>query len=58
MKKKLEAELISIAHRILQLKDRSTLPQLQEEARQLYEKLSVLNFAESYFAGIQPTIGY
>ncbi|WP_405209072.1 hypothetical protein [Aquimarina sp. LLG6339-5] len=57
MKKKLEAELISIAHRILQLKDRSTLPQLQAEARQLYEKLSVLNFAESHFAGIQPTIG-
>ncbi|WP_027394670.1 hypothetical protein [Aquimarina latercula] len=57
MKKKLEAELISIAHRILQLKDRSTLPQLQEEARLLYEKLSVLNFAESHFADIQPTIG-
>ncbi|MGY3792313.1 hypothetical protein [Aquimarina sp. 433] len=57
MKKKLEAELISIAHRILQLKDRSTLPQLQEEARQLYEKLSILNFAESHFAGTQPTIG-
>ena len=57
MKKKLEAELISIAHRILQLKDRSTLPQLQEEARELYEKLSILNFAESHFSGTQPTIG-
>ncbi len=57
MKKKLEAELISIAHRILQLKDRSTLPQLQEEARQLYEKLTILNFSESHFAGPQPTIG-
>ncbi|WP_299435463.1 hypothetical protein [uncultured Aquimarina sp.] len=57
MKKKLEAELISIAHRILQLKDRSTLPQLQEEARQLYEKLSILNFTESHFEDVQPTIG-
>ncbi len=57
MKKKLEAELISIAHRILQLKDKSSLPQLQEEARQLYEKLTILNFAESHFAGPQPTIG-
>ena len=57
MKKKLEAELISIAHRILQLKDRSTLPQLQEEARQLYEKLAVLNFTESHFADVEPTIG-
>ncbi len=57
MKKKLEAELISIAHRILQLKDRSTLPQLQEEARQLYEKLTILSFSEAHFSGPQPTIG-
>ncbi len=57
MKKKLEAELISIAHRVLQLKDTATLTQLQEEARQLYEKLTILNFSESHFAGPQPTIG-
>lgn len=57
MKKKLESELVSIAHRILQMKDKSSLPQLQEEARALYEKLTVLNFAESHFAGPQPTIG-
>ncbi|WP_025743658.1 hypothetical protein [Aquimarina pacifica] len=57
MKKKLEAELISIAHRILQLKDTTTLSQLQEESRLLYEKLTILNFSESHFAGPQPTIG-
>lgn len=57
MKKKLEAELISIAHRILKLTDRSTLPQLQEEAKQLYEKLTILNFTEKHFSGPQPTIG-
>ncbi|WP_299259414.1 hypothetical protein [uncultured Aquimarina sp.] len=57
MKKKLEKELISIARRILQLQDRSTLPQLQEEARQLYEKISILNFTESHFADAEPTIG-
>ncbi len=57
MKKKLEAELISIAHRILQHKDKSSLSQLQEDARQLYEKLTILNFSESHFAGPQPTIG-
>jgi len=57
MKKKLEAELISIAHRILQLKDTSSLSQLQEEARQLYEKLTILSFSETHFAGPQPTIG-
>ncbi|KAA1247269.1 hypothetical protein [Aquimarina sp. RZ0] len=57
MKKKAEAELISIAHRILQLKDGATLSKLQEEARQLYEKLTILNFAESHFSDPQPTIG-
>ncbi|WP_103069217.1 hypothetical protein [Aquimarina sediminis] len=57
MKKKLEAELISIAHRILQLKDKATIPRLQEEARELYEKLTILSFSESHFAGPQPTIG-
>ncbi len=57
MKKKLEAELISIAHRILQLKDKSDIQQLQEETRQLYEKLTILNFSESHFSGPQPTIG-
>ncbi len=57
MKKKLEAELISIAHRILQLKDKTTLSQLQEESRLLYEKLTILNFSETHFAGAQPTIG-
>lgn len=57
MKKKLEAELISIAHRILQLKDKTTLSRLQEEARELYEKLTILNFSESHFAEPQPTIG-
>ncbi len=57
MKKKLEAELISIAHRILQIKDKSDVFQLQEEARQLYEKLTILSFSESHFSGPQPTIG-
>ena len=57
MKKEIEADLISIAHRILQLKDHTTLPELQEEARQLYEKLAILNFAETHFKGPQPTIG-
>lgn len=57
MKKKLEAELISLAHRILKLKNKSELTQLQEESRKLYEKLSVLLFVEENFSGAQPTIG-
>lgn len=58
MKKKLEAELISIAHRILKLKNRSELNQLQQETLKLYEKISVLKFVEDNFADIKPTIGY
>jgi len=57
MKKKLEAELISIAHRILKLKNKSELVQLHQESQKLYEKLCVLLFVEENFAGLQPTIG-
>lgn len=58
MKKKLEAELISIAHRILKLKNKSDLVQLHLETQKLYEKLSVLKFVEENFAEAKPTIGY
>lgn len=57
MKKKLEAELISIAHRILQMKNKSDIDQLYVETRRLYEKLSVMRFVEDHFNGAQPTIG-
>lgn len=49
MKKRLEAELISIAHRVLKLKNRSETIQLQEEARKLYEQLTILRFYEENF---------
>lgn len=58
MKKKLEAELISIAHRILKMKNRAELVQLQQETLKLYEKLSVLKFVEDNFNEVKPTIGY
>ena len=58
MKRKLEAELISIAHRILKLKNKSELQQLQEETLKLYEKISVLRFVEEKFSDVKPTIGY
>lgn len=57
MKKKLEAELMSIAHRILKLKNRAELDQLQQETLKLYEKISVLRFVEDNFGNVQPTIG-
>jgi hypothetical protein len=44
MKKRLEAELISIAHRILKLKNKSEIDQLYHETQKLYEALSVLKF--------------
>lgn len=46
MKKKLEAELISIAHRVLKLKNRSETVQLHEETKKLYDQLTVLRFYE------------
>jgi hypothetical protein len=58
MKKKLEADLISIAHRILKLKNKSELNQLHHETQQLYEKLSVLLFVETHFSEAKPTIGH
>lgn len=57
MKKKLEADLISIAHRILKLKNKSELVQLHQETQKLYEKLSVLKFVEENFSDVKPTIG-
>lgn len=54
MKKRLEAELISIAHRILKLKNKSELDQLLSETRKLYETLAVLKFVEENMAIVQP----
>jgi len=44
MKKRLEAELISIAHRVLKLKNKAELDQLYHETQKLYEALAVLKF--------------
>jgi hypothetical protein len=44
MKKRLEAELLSIAHRILKLKNKSEVDQLYLETQKLYEALTVLKF--------------
>ncbi|MFA9190560.1 hypothetical protein AAGV28_04180 [Flavobacterium sp. FZUC8N2.13] len=57
MKKRLEADLISIAHRILQIKDKSDVNQLYLETQKLYEKLSVLKFVEENYSDVKPTIG-
>lgn len=57
MKKKLESELVSIAHRILKLKGREDVDRMHEEVSKLYEKLTVLKFAQENFEDDMPTIG-
>lgn len=49
MKKRVSAELISIAHRILKLKNHSETVQLQQEAKNLYDQLTILRFYEENF---------
>lgn len=48
MHKKLEAELVSLAHSILQMKNKDEAIALKEKARLIYEKLSVLTFIDDY----------
>ena len=57
MKKKLEAELMSIAHRILKLKGKDDIDKMHREVAALYEKLTVLKFAKETFEDDIPTIG-
>lgn len=57
MKKNLEAELMSLAHKVLQLKNRADIHELKAMAGVLYEKLSVLSYTEKHFEGSRPTIG-
>ena len=57
MEKKLESELISIAHRILKLKGKEDVVKMHAEVSALYEKLSVLKFAHENFEDALPTIG-
>jgi len=57
MKKKLESELVSIAHRILKLKGKEDVDRMHTEVSKLYEKLTVLKFAQENFEDDMPTIG-
>ncbi|WP_054852402.1 hypothetical protein [Olleya sp. ITB9] len=57
MKKKLEAELMSIAHRILKLGGKDDVNKMHAEVAALYEKLTVLKFASENLDDTLPTIG-
>ena len=48
MHKKLEAELVSIAHSILQMKNRDDITELHKKAQKLQEQLAVLMFVDVY----------
>lgn len=56
MKKRVTAELISIAHRILKLKNHSETVQLQQEAKNLYDQLTILRFYEENFEMVKNEI--
>ena len=56
MKKRLESELLSIAHRILKLKNKSEVDQLYKETQKLYETLSVLKFYQDNFESIKSDV--
>ena len=48
MQKKLEADLISLAHSILQMKNKENVFLLKQKSKEIYEKLSILAFVEEY----------
>ena len=48
MHKKLAADLISLAHSILQMKNKEDVFALKDKAHEVYEKLSVLAYVEEY----------
>ncbi len=48
MHKKLEGELVSLAHQILQMKNKDEAAALRDKAKELYEKLSVLAYIDEY----------
>lgn len=48
MHKKLESELISLAHSILKMKNKEDVFALKEQSKEIYEKLSMLWFVDEY----------
>ncbi|GEC78035.1 hypothetical protein [Flavobacterium aquatile] len=56
MKKRLEAELISIAHRVLKLKNKSEVDQLYLETQKLYETLAILKFYGDNYDQVKATV--
>ena len=56
MKKRVEADLISIAHRILKLKNKSEVDILQVEIKKLYDAITILKFYNDNFEQVKATV--
>lgn len=56
MKKRVEADLISIAHRILKLKNKSEVDILQIEIKKLYDAITILKFYNDNFDQVKTTV--
>ena len=56
MKKIIETDLVSIAHKILQLKDKSDVNSLLSETEKLYQKLILLKFYEDHKFRLDPSL--
>lgn len=48
MHKKIKAELVSLAHSILELENTADVAELQKKARKVYEKLTILKFIDKH----------
>ena len=48
MHKKLESDLMSLAHSVLQMKNKENVFLLKQKSHEIYEKLSILAFVEEY----------
>lgn len=56
MKKVLEGELLSLAHRVLQMKDKEDVSKLYNEAKEIYEKLLILKFYYDNRSQVEKTL--
>ena len=56
MKKRVEADLISIAHRILKLKNKSEVAVLQVEIKKLYDAITILKFYNDNFEQVKASV--
>lgn len=57
MKKKIEAELVSLAHRLLKMNNYKDTVQLHDDVKKLYDQLTLLRFYEENFTLVEADMG-